>query len=147
MRPDVSLVTDGACKGNPGPGGWAAILRAGDAEKILTGAEPLTTNNRMELTAALMGLLALKRPATVVLETDSRYLVDGMTRWLSGWKRNGWRTAGRQPVKNADLWMALAEAAAGHDIRWEWVRGHNGHPMNERADALANAAIRAHHQV
>ena len=143
MRPDVSLVTDGACKGNPGPGGWAAILRAGDAEKILTGAEPLTTNNRMELTAALMGLLALKRPAAVTLETDSRYLVDGMTRWLSGWKRNGWRTAGRQPVKNADLWMALAEAAAGHDIRWEWVRGHNGHPLNERADELANAAIRA----
>jgi ribonuclease HI len=142
MLPEVHLVTDGACKGNPGPGGWAAILRSGGNEKILSGWEPATTNNRMELTAALMGLLALKRPAAVLLETDSRYLVDGITRWVDGWQRNGWRTADRKPVRNSDLWMALVEAARPHRIDWRWVRGHAGHAGNERADQLANAAIR-----
>lgn len=137
------MATDGACRGNPGPGGWAAILRAGDREKVLTGAEPRTTNNRMELTAALAALEELSRPAGVTIETDSRYLVDGMTKWLAGWKRNGWRTADRKPVRNADLWMALDRAAAPHAIRWQWVRGHAGHALNERADALANAAIDA----
>lgn len=142
MLPEVIIATDGACKGNPGPGGWAAILRAGSAEKVLSGAEPLTTNNRMEMTAALMGLAALKRPSSVTLTTDSRYLLDGMTKWVHGWQKNGWRTADRKPVKNADLWMALTEAARPHRIRWEWVRGHTGHPLNERADQLATAAIR-----
>lgn len=140
-RPEVQVATDGACRGNPGPGGWAAILSSGGREKLLTGAEPHTTNNRMEMTAALEALRALKAPAQVTLETDSRYLLDGMTKWLVGWKRNGWRTAGRAPVKNADLWMALDAAAAPHRISWRWVKGHSGHPLNERADALANAAI------
>ncbi|WP_448581506.1 ribonuclease HI [Thermaurantiacus sp.] len=139
--PRVDIATDGACRGNPGPGGWAAILVAGSREKILTGHAPSTTNNRMELTAALEALRALTKPADVRLETDSRYLVEGMTRWLPAWQRNGWRTADRKPVANIDLWQALAEAAAPHRIRWEWVRGHAGHPLNERADALANAAI------
>ncbi len=139
--PSVEIATDGACRGNPGPGGWAAILRAGGREKVISGFAPSTTNNRMELTAALEALRALTRPAEITLETDSRYLVDGMTRWLPGWVRNGWKTAGKKPVANVDLWQALAEAAAPHRIRWLWVRGHNGHPLNERADALANAAI------
>ncbi|MFA7439670.1 MAG: ribonuclease HI [Sphingomonadaceae bacterium] len=139
--PEVEIATDGACKGNPGPGGWAAILRAGPVEKILSGAEPLTTNNRMEMTAALQALSALKRPASVTLLTDSRYLLDGMTKWTAGWQKNGWRTADKKPVKNADLWMALTEAAKPHRIRWEWVRGHTGHLLNERADQLANEAI------
>jgi ribonuclease HI len=139
--PEVSIATDGACKGNPGPGGWAAILRSGTTEKMLSGAEAMTTNNRMEMTAALKALEALTRPAAVTLTTDSRYLMDGMTRWLPAWQKNGWRTAAKQPVRNADLWMALAAAAKPHAIRWEWVKGHAGHPMNERADALANAAI------
>jgi ribonuclease HI len=137
----VRITTDGACKGNPGPGGWAAILEAAGREKILSGAEPLTTNNRMEMTAALMALQALTRPAEVTLVTDSRYLMDGMTQWLAGWKRNGWKNAAKQPVKNADLWAALDEAAKPHRIRWEWVKGHAGHAGNERADALANEAI------
>ncbi|WP_194743514.1 ribonuclease HI [Thermaurantiacus tibetensis] len=142
-RPRVLIATDGACRGNPGPGGWAAILRAGEVERELSGAERLTTNNRMELTAALEALRALTRPAEVLLETDSRYLVDGMTRWLQGWQRNGWKTADRKPVRNADLWQALAATAAPHCVRWVWVRGHAGHPLNERADRLANAAIDA----
>lgn len=140
----VHLATDGACKGNPGPGGWGAVIRAGDKEKELSGGEKLTTNNRMELTAAIKGLEALKRPCRVVLSTDSRYVMDGLTKWLAGWQRNGWKTAARQPVKNADLWQELVAAAAPHRIRWEWVKGHAGHPENERADKLASdAAIAA----
>jgi ribonuclease HI len=142
-RPDVYAATDGACRGNPGPGGWAAILISGGHERVLTGAEPQTTNNRMELTAALAALEALASPSSVTIETDSRYLVDGMTKWLPGWKRNGWRTADRKPVRNADLWMALATASLPHSISWRWVRGHAGHALNERADALANAALDA----
>jgi len=138
------MATDGACKGNPGPGGWGVVIRAGDKEKLLSGGEKLTTNNRMELVAAIKGLEALKRPCHVVLSTDSRYVMDGLTKWLAGWQRNGWRTAARQPVKNADLWQELVAAAAPHRIRWEWVKGHAGHPENERADKLASdAAIAA----
>jgi len=140
-RPEVLIATDGACKGNPGRGGWAAILRFGSVEKTLSGAEAHTTNNRMEMTAALMALRALKRPASITLQTDSRYLLDGMTKWLPGWKRNGWKNAQKKPVLNADLWLALDEAAASHRIAWEWVRGHSGHALNERADQLANEAI------
>jgi len=138
------MATDGACKGNPGPGGWGAVIRSGDKEKTLSGGEKLTTNNRMELTAAIQGLKALKRPCRVVLSTDSRYVMDGLTKWLPGWQRNGWKTAAKQPVKNADLWQELVAAAAPHRIRWEWVKGHAGHPENERADQLASdAAIAA----
>jgi ribonuclease HI len=138
------MATDGACKGNPGPGGWGVVIRAGDKEKELSGGEPLTTNNRMELTAAIKGLEALRRPCRIVLSTDSRYVMDGLTKWLAGWQRNGWKTAARQPVKNADLWQELVAAAAPHRIRWEWVKGHAGHPENERADKLASdAAIAA----
>lgn len=136
----VHMATDGACKGNPGPGGWGVVIRAGDKEKELSGGEKLTTNNRMELTAAIKGLEALKRPCRVVLSTDSRYVMDGLTKWLPGWLRNGWRTAAKQPVKNADLWQELVAAAAPHQIRWEWVKGHAGHPENERADKLASDA-------
>lgn len=139
--PKVRITTDGACKGNPGPGGWGAIMEAGGREKILSGAEPLTTNNRMEMTAALKALEALTKPAAVTLVTDSRYLMDGMMKWLHGWKKNGWRNASKEPVKNADLWMALDRAAKPHSIQWQWVKGHSGHPMNERADTLANEAI------
>lgn len=140
-RPAIRITTDGACKGNPGPGGWAAILEWNGTEKLLSGADPHTTNNRMEMTAALRALEALKRPSDVTLVTDSRYLMDGMTQWLPGWQRNGWRNASKQPVKNADLWMALERAARPHTIRWEWVKGHSGHPANERVDSLANQAI------
>ena len=140
MSEPVQLFTDGACKGNPGPGGWGAVLRYGDKEKELSGGEKLTTNNRMELTAAIKGLEALKRPCRVVLSTDSRYVMDGLTKWLPGWLRNGWKTAAKQPVKNADLWQELVAAAAPHQIRWEWVKGHAGHPENERADKLASDA-------
>ena len=136
----VHMATDGACKGNPGPGGWGVLIRAGGKEKELSGGEKLTTNNRMELTAAIKGLEALKRPCKVVLSTDSRYVMDGLTKWIAGWQRNGWRTAARQPVKNADLWQELIAAAAPHRIRWEWVKGHAGHPENERADKLASDA-------
>jgi ribonuclease HI len=136
----VHMATDGACKGNPGPGGWGVVIRSGENEKQLSGGEPLTTNNRMELTAAIRGLEALKRPCRVVLSTDSRYVMDGLTKWLPGWLRNGWRTAAKQPVKNADLWQELVTAAAPHTIRWEWVKGHAGHPENERADKLASDA-------
>ncbi|WP_339702600.1 ribonuclease HI [uncultured Sphingosinicella sp.] len=138
---DVEVFTDGACKGNPGPGGWGAILRAHGKERELRGAEPLTTNNRMELTAAIEALNALKRPCSVQLTTDSVYVRDGITKWVHGWQRNGWRTADRKPVKNADLWQALIAAAAPHRVEWHWVKGHNGHAENERADELANLAI------
>ena len=136
----VEIFTDGACKGNPGPGGWGAIIRSGAHEKELSGGEPVTTNNRMELTAAIRGLGALTRPCTVTLSTDSSYLRDGITKWVHGWQRNGWRTADKKPVKNADLWLALIDAAAPHQVRWEWVKAHNGHAENERADRLASDA-------
>ncbi|HWI85444.1 MAG TPA: ribonuclease HI [Sphingomonas sp.] len=142
--PSVQIATDGACKGNPGPGGWGAVIKFGDKERTLSGGERLTTNNRMEMTAAIRALEALKRPCRVVLSTDSRYVMDGLTKWLAGWQRNGWKTASRQPVKNADLWQELIAASAPHRIRWQWVKGHAGHPENERADRLASdAAIKA----
>lgn len=142
--PVVQMATDGACKGNPGPGGWGVVIRSAGHEKELSGGEKLTTNNRMEMTAAIRGLEALKKPCRVVLSTDSRYVMDGLTKWLAGWQRNGWKTASRQPVKNADLWQELIAAAAPHRIQWEWVKGHAGHPENERADKLASdAAIAA----
>lgn len=137
----VEAWTDGACRGNPGPGGWGVLLRAGEHERELWGGDGHTTNNRMELTAAIRALETLKHPCTVELYTDSQYVRGGITEWLAGWKRNGWRTAGRKPVKNQDLWQALDAAAARHDIRWHWVKGHSGHPENERADALANRGI------
>ena len=139
----VEVFTDGACLGNPGPGGWAAVLRRGDAEKELTGGERETTNNRMELTAAIRALEALKRPVAVRLHTDSRYVRDGIDKWLARWKTNGWRTASRAPVRNRDLWLALDNARARHRVEWIWVRGHAGHAENERADRLARAAARA----
>ena len=137
---DVEIATDGACKGNPGPGGWGAVLRFGGAEKELSGGDPNTTNNRMELTAAIEALNALVRPCSVKLSTDSRYVMDGLTKWVAGWKRNGWRTADKKPVKNAELWHALIAAAERHQIEWIWVKGHAGHPDNERADKLASDA-------
>jgi ribonuclease HI len=133
----VHIATDGACKGNPGPGGWGAILRSGTRERELSGGEELTTNNRMELMAAIAALEALKRPCTVILSTDSVYVKDGITRWIHGWKRNGWRTAAKKPVANADLWQRLEAAAAKHSIDWRWVKGHAGDEDNERADRLA----------
>ena len=136
----VEIFTDGACKGNPGPGGWGALLRMGAHEKELSGAEPDTTNNRMELTAAIRALNALKQPCEVRLHTDSRYVIDGITKWIHGWKRRNWVNAAKKPVMNADLWRQLEEAAAPHTIEWEWVRGHSGHPENERADRLASDA-------
>ncbi len=139
----VEIATDGACKGNPGPGGWGVVLRMGGTEKELSGGEKLTTNNRMELTAAIEGLNALKRPCRVTLSTDSRYVMDGLTKWIHGWRRNGWKTADKKPVKNADLWQALIEASAPHRIDWVWVKGHAGHPDNERADRLASDAAEA----
>ena len=143
----VEIATDGACKGNPGPGGWGVLLRAGKTEKELSGGEPMTTNNRMELMAAIRGLEALKRPAHVKLSTDSRYVMDGLTKWIKGWQRNGWKTADRKPVKNADLWQQLLAASAPHRIDWVWVKGHAGHPDNERADGLAsNAALASRNQ-
>jgi ribonuclease HI len=141
--PEIEIFTDGACSGNPGPGGWGVILRARGVEKELSGGEPLTTNNRMELMAAIAGLEALNRPCRVKLYTDSQYLRDGITQWLPNWKARGWRTAGRTAVKNLDLWQRLEAAAALHEIEWIWVRGHAGHPENERADALARGAIAA----
>lgn len=137
----VVIHSDGACRGNPGPGGWGAILEWSGTEKTLSGAEALTTNNRMELTAAIAALEALTRACHVEFYTDSEYLRRGITEWLANWKRNGWKTAGRTPVKNADLWERLDAAARQHDIAWHWVKGHSGHPGNERADALANLAI------
>nr|WP_225308685.1 ribonuclease HI [Hypericibacter terrae] len=137
------MFTDGACSGNPGPGGWGAVLRYGETEKELSGGESATTNNRMELMAAIMGLESLRRPCAVTLSTDSTYVKDGITRWINGWKKNGWKTADKKPVKNVDLWQRLEAAVAPHQIQWEWVRGHSGHPENERADQLARDAIRA----
>jgi ribonuclease HI len=140
---EVQIFTDGACSGNPGPGGWAAILRYGNVEREISGAEPATTNNRMELFAAIAALEALKRPCTVDLYTDSQYLRDGITKWLPLWKARAWRTANKKPVKNIDLWQRLDTAAAPHRVEWHWVRGHAGHPENDRVDALARAAITA----
>lgn len=141
--PNVEIATDGACKGNPGPGGWGALLRADGHEKELSGGEKLTTNNRMEMTAAIEALESLKRPCRVTLSTDSRYVMDGLTKWIHGWQRNGWKTADRKPVKNADLWQRLLAAAKPHEIEWKWVKGHNGHPDNERVDRLASDAALA----
>ena len=143
MSDGVELFTDGACKGNPGPGGWGAVLRYKDKERELSGGEPDTTNNRMELMAAIEGLKALKRPCRVTLWTDSVYVKDGITKWIFGWQRNGWRTADKKPVKNADLWQALLAAVAPHQVEWRWVKGHAGHPENERADKLASDAAEA----
>lgn len=137
----VNVYTDGACSGNPGPGGWAAILKWAGHEKELKGGELMTTNNRMELMAAIEALTALRRPCTVDLHTDSQYLRQGITTWIHGWKRNGWRTADKKPVKNADLWQRLEAAITPHTVRWHWVRGHAGHDLNERADQLAREAI------
>jgi len=141
--PHVEIATDGACKGNPGPGGWGALLRFGAREKELSGGEALTTNNRMELMAAIRALEALKGPCRVTLSTDSRYVMDGLTKWIHGWRKNGWKTADRKPVKNAELWQALLAAAERHRIEWTWVKGHAGHPDNERADVLASDAAKA----
>ena len=137
----VEIFTDGACSGNPGPGGWGAVLRYGAVEKELSGSEVQTTNNRMEMMAAIGALEALRRPSRVSLTTDSTYLRDGMTKWLAGWKRRGWKTADKKPVKNEDLWRRLDAALARHDVSWHWVKGHAGHPGNERADALAREAV------
>jgi ribonuclease HI len=144
--PQLFAYTDGACSGNPGPGGWGAVLVARDGEtvvkeRLLKGGAAETTNNRMELTAAIAALEALERPATITVVTDSAYLRDGVSRWIHGWKRNGWRTADRKPVKNEDLWRRLDTAAARHTVTWEWVKGHAGHPENERADALAREGM------
>jgi ribonuclease HI len=139
--PKVTIYTDGACSGNPGPGGWGALLRYGTHEKEISGGEPQTTNNRMELTAALKALQALTRPCQVAFYTDSEYVRNGITEWISNWKRRGWKTAGKKPVKNQDLWKALDTAIQAHQITWHWVRGHAGHPENERVDQLARAAI------
>jgi ribonuclease HI len=138
---EVEIFTDGACSGNPGPGGWGAILRMANRERELSGGEPATTNNRMEMMAAIMGLEALKRPCTVHLYTDSIYLRDGVTKWIHGWKKNGWRTADKKPVKNIDLWQRLDTARTAHQVDWRWVKGHSGHPENERADQLARLEI------
>jgi ribonuclease HI len=137
----VEIFTDGACRGNPGPGGWGAVLRFRGRERSLKGAEAETTNNRMELTAAIMALETLTRPCAVDLTTDSQYVKQGLTQWIHGWKRKGWRTADGKPVKNQDLWERLDAAAARHEVTWHWVRGHTGHPENELADQLANEAI------
>jgi len=141
MSERVELYTDGACRGNPGPGGWGAVLRFRDREKELFGGEQETTNNRMELMAVIKGLQALTRTCTVDVTTDSVYVKNGITQWIHNWKRNGWRTAAKKPVKNDDLWRLLDEVAAKHDVSWHWVKGHAGHPENERADALANRGI------
>ena len=137
----VEAYTDGACRGNPGPGGWGVLLRYKDNEKTLYGAEQETTNNRMELMAAIQALESLTRQCSVKLTTDSQYVQKGITEWLPNWKKRGWKTAARKPVKNADLWRRLDQAVADHDVEWHWVRGHSGHPENEMADALANQAI------
>ncbi|EGD57304.1 RNase HI [Novosphingobium nitrogenifigens DSM 19370] len=140
----MEIFTDGACKGNPGKGGWGALLRSGAHERELSGGERETTNNRMEMTAVLRALEALKEPCAIRLHTDSRYVLDGMTKWIFGWQKKGWKTADNKPVKNEDLWRALVTAARPHKIEWVWVRGHSGHPENERVDRLASdAAIAA----
>jgi ribonuclease HI len=142
-KPSVVVYTDGACSGNPGPGGWGAILMSGAHRKEISGGEAESTNNRMELSAAIGALEALKRPSKVALHTDSNYLKDGITKWIFGWKRNGWKTADKKPVKNEDLWKRLDLALKCHTIEWHWVKGHAGHPENERADELARMAIKA----
>ena len=136
----VEIFTDGACKGNPGPGGWGVLLRMGRHEKEMAGREAQTTNNRMEMTAAIRALKALIEPCEVTLHTDSRYLIDGMTKWIAGWQKRGWVNASKKPVRNADLWHDLIEAAAPHTIHWQWVKGHSGHPENDRVDRLASDA-------
>lgn len=141
MAEPVEIYTDGACRGNPGPGGWGVVLRHKDRERTLYGGEPHTTNNRMELMAAIAGLEALKRSSKVALTTDSQYVKRGITEWIAEWKRRGWKTADRKPVKNIDLWQRLDAVVVKHEVRWHWVRGHTGHVHNERADALANQAI------
>ena len=139
----VKAYTDGACSGNPGPGGWGVVLQFGDHERELKGGESDTTNNRMELTAAIEALKALKEPCHIALTTDSTYVKDGITKWLSNWKRNGWKTAAKKPVKNQDLWQQLEDYVAQHTVEWLWVKGHSGHPENERADTLANEGMSA----
>lgn len=141
MTPIVQIYTDGACSGNPGPGGWGAILLSGRHEREIFGGEAATTNNRMELTAAIQALEALKKPCKVQLYTDSRYVMDGICQWMPAWKARGWRTADRKPVKNEDLWRRLDEARSRHEVSWKWVKGHAGHELNERADALARQGI------
>ena len=141
MTPRVVIYTDGACSGNPGPGGWGAILMSGKHEREICGGEPDTTNNRMELMAAIQALEALNKPCSVELHTDSQYLRQGITEWLAGWKARGWRTAAKAQVKNEDLWKRLDLARLGHDVSWKWVKGHAGHPLNERADALARQGL------
>jgi len=136
----LEIFTDGACKGNPGPGGWGAVIRYGQHEKEISGGEPDTTNNRMELSAAIQALKTLIEPCHVKLHTDSKYVLDGITKWVHGWQRNGWKNASKQPVRNADLWRDLIDAAARHQVEWIWVKGHSGHPENERADRLASDA-------
>ncbi len=140
-KPVVDIFTDGACSGNPGPGGWGAILRAGGHEREISGGDPATTNNRMEIMAAIRALEALKKPSVVTIHTDSRYVLDGATKWLKSWKARGWKTADKKPVKNMDLWTALEIAMEPHELSWRWVKGHSDHVENERADALARAAI------
>ena len=139
--PHVDIFTDGACSGNPGPGGWGAILRAGKHEKEIFGGEAATTNNRMEIMAAIRGLQSLNKPSAVTIHTDSRYLMDGATQWMKRWKQNGWKTSDKKPVKNEDLWRALEETTARHQVTWRWVKGHSDHVENNRADALARAGI------
>ena len=143
MRAQLIIHTDGACRGNPGPGGWGVLLSWNDTRKELSGAEAATTNNRMELTAAIMGLTALKRPTLATVQTDSQYVIKGITEWLPSWRARGWRTADRKPVKNQDLWERLDQLAGQHTLRWQWVKGHSGDPGNERVDELANLAIDA----
>jgi len=139
----VDLFTDGACKGNPGPGGWGVLLRMGPHEKELSGSDPDTTNNRMEMMAVIRGLRALIEPCEVTIHSDSRYVIDGMTKWVAGWQKKGWVNASKKPVRNAELWHELIDAAAPHQVEWVWVRGHNGHPENERVDRLASDAANA----
>ncbi len=141
MTPEVTIFTDGACSGNPGPGGWGAVLISGANEREICGGEPATTNNRMELMAAIQALETLKRPCRVELHTDSQYVRNGITQWINGWKARGWKTADKKPVKNDDLWKRLDAARARHEVDWRWVKGHNGHELNERADRLANKGM------
>jgi ribonuclease HI len=137
----IEIYTDGACRGNPGPGGWGVLLIAGRHRKTMHGGDPETTNNRMELTAAIEALNALRKPSKVILHTDSKYVMDGINEWMANWKKRGWKTAAKKPVKNQDLWMALDEATQRHEIEWQWVKGHDGNPGNEAADELANLGI------
>ena len=139
--PKIEIFTDGACRGNPGPGAWAVLLRYREKEKMLSGTELNTTNNRMELMAAIQALMALKKPCQILLSTDSQYVKKGITEWLPQWKKRGWKTANKMPVKNSDLWKQLDEQAARHAIQWQWVKGHSGHPENDRVDGLANEAL------